>query len=210
MQWTRGTALDNWARLGLVARALKAVSNASVFLFLLLPLVVLSNCAGTLATFTGYEVLQETAVPTGNTDPVIYLAYGPDWWVLAVMVFAAAGLGSAWRGGIPRSLIGGAAAIGGLIALDGAISFFNPPNGVQDWSPNAANGGSAIGLAFGSVIVFELASLAARGWSEARRATANKGDWTALGCFATGMLVLIGLGVLALALLIFATGGCHC
>jgi hypothetical protein len=206
MQWTRGAALDNWAKLGLAARALKALSNGSVFLLLLLPLVVLSNCAGTVATFTGYGVLQETLVPTGNTDPVIYLTYGPDWWVVGMMVFAAAGLGSAWRGGILRSLIGGAAAIGGLVALDGAISFFNPPNEVQSWSPNAASGGSAIGLAFASVIVFELASLAARGWSEARRATDHKGDWTALGCFATGFAILLGLGVLAVAILTLATG----
>jgi hypothetical protein len=206
MQWTRGTALDKWAKLGLAARAFKALSNASVFLFLLLPLVVLSNCGGTLATFTGYGVLQETAVPTSNTDPIITIPFGPDWWVVGVMVFAAAGLGTAWRGGIPRSLIGGAAAIGGLIALDAAISFFNPPTDTQSWSPNASNGGFAIGLAFASVIVFELASLAARGWSEAKRATDHKGDWTALGCFATGFAILLGLGVLAVALLTLATG----
>jgi hypothetical protein len=201
--------MDNWARFGLVVRALKALSNASVFFSLLLPLVVLSNCGGTLATFTGYEALQETLVPTGNMDPVIYLTYGPDWWVLGVMVFAAAGLGSAWRGGIPRSLIGGAAAIGGLIALDGAISFFNPPTDLQSWSPNPGNGASGVGVAFGSVIVFELASIAARSWSEARRAK-DKGDWTALGCLATSLLILLGLVVLAFAVLVIATGGCRC
>jgi len=208
MQWTRGTAPDNWARVGLVARVLKALGNGSVFLFLLLPMVVLSNCGGTLATFTGYEALQETLVPTGNVDPVIYLTYGPDWWVLGVMVFAAAGLGSAWRGGIPRSLIGGAAAIGGLIALDGAISFFNPPTNLQSWSPNPGNGSAAVGAAFASVIVFELASIAARGWSEARRAT-GRGDWAALGCLATCLAFLLGLGVIVYVLTI-ATGGCHC
>ena len=210
MQWTRGAKLDNWAKVGLAARLLKAVSNASIFFFLTLPLVVLSNCGGTVAKFTGYEVLQGTAVPTSYTDPVTTITYGPDWWVVGLMVFAAAGLGSAWRGGIPRSLIGGAAAIGGLIALQAAIGFFNPPKDIDYWSPNAGDGASGIGLAFGSVIVFELVSLAARGWSEARRATDNKGDWTALGCFATSILVLIGLGVLALLLLAFATGGCHC
>ena len=209
MQWTRGAALDNWTRFGLVARALKALANASIFPFLLLPLVVLSNCGGTLAKFTGYEVLQETAVPTPYTEPLITLTYGPDWWVLGVMVFAAAGLGSAWRGGILRSLIGGGAAIGGLIALDGAISFFNPPTDVQSWSPNPGNGGDAIGLAFASVVVIELASIAARGWSEAKRAK-DKGDWTALGCLATSAAVLLGLGVLAFAVLIIATGGCQC
>ncbi len=209
MQWTRGTALDNWTRFGLVARALKALANASIFPFLLLPLVVLSNCGGTLAKFTGYEVLQESAVPTPYTEPLITLTYGPDWWVLGVMVFAAAGLGSAWRGGILRSLIGGAAAIGGLIGLDGAISFFNPPTDVPSWSPNPGNGGDAIGLAFASVVVIELASIAARGWSEAKRAK-DKGDWTALGCLATSAAVLLGLGVLAFAVLIIATGGCQC
>jgi hypothetical protein len=208
MQWTRGAALDNWARFGLAARALKALSNASVFLFLLLPLVALTNCGGTVATFTGYEALQETLVPTGNTDPVIYLTYGPDWWVLGVMVFAAAGLGSAWRGGIPRSLIGGAAAIGGLIALDGAISFFNPPGDLQSWSPNPGNGGAAVGAAFASVIVFELASIAARGWSEAKRAK-DKVDWAVLGCLATCLAIVLGLGVIVYVLAI-ATGGCHC
>src|SRR5712691_4732578 len=206
MQWTRGTAMDNWARFGLVARAVKVLGNASVFFFLLLPLVALSSCAGTVAKFTGYQVLQETAVPVPYSEPVITLAYGPDWWVLGVMVFAAAGLGSAWRGGIPRSLIGVAAAIGGLIALNGAISFFNPPSDLQYWSPEGAEGSGDIGLAFVSVIVVELASIAARSWSEARRAT-NKGDWTALGCLATSLLILIGLGVLALAVLIIATGG---
>src|SRR5438270_12815730 len=100
MQWTRGTAMDNWARLGLAARVLKALGNASVFLLLLLPLVVLSNCGGTVAEFTGYQVLQETAVPTGYTQPVITIGYGTDWWVLGIMIFAAAGLGSVWRGRI--------------------------------------------------------------------------------------------------------------
>ena len=206
MQWTRGTAMDNWARFGLVARAVKVLGNGSVFFFLLLPLVVLSSCAGTVAKFTGYQVLQETAVPVPYTDVFITRAYGPDWWVLGVMVFAAAGLGSAWRGGIPRSLIGVGAAIGGLIALNGAITFFNPPSDMADWSPELADGGGDIGLAFVSVIVVELASIAARSWSEARRAK-DKGDWTALGCLATSLSILIGLGVLALAVLIIATGG---
>ena len=199
-------ALDNWARFGLVARALKAFCNASVFLFLALPLVVLSSCAGTVAKFTGYQVLQETAVPVPYTDVFITRAYGPDWWVVGVMVFAAAGLGSAWRGGIPRSLIGVAAAIGGLIALDGAITFFNPPRDIQYWSPEWAEGSGDIGLAFVSVIVVELGSIAARSWSEARRAK-DRGNWTALGCLATSLLILTGLGVLALAVLIIATGG---
>src|SRR2546422_1019560 len=114
MQWTRGAALDRWARLGLAARVLKALSNASVFLLLLLPLVVLSNCGGTVAEFTGYQVLQET-----------------------------------------------------------------------------------------------VGSIGARGWSEARRAK-DKGMWTAVGCLATGLAILLGLGVLALAVLTIATGGCRC
>jgi hypothetical protein len=205
MQWTRGKALDSWGRFGLAARALKALTNASVFLFLLLPLVVLSNCGGTVAEFTGYGLLQENAVPTGYSDPIITLTYGPDWWVLGIMICAAAGLGTAWRGGIPRSLIGGAAALGGIISLQAAVSFFNPPADIQYWSPNAGGGGLAIGLAFASVIVLELASIAARAWSEARLVK-EKGDWTALGCFATGFAILIGLGVLAVALLTFATG----
>jgi hypothetical protein len=208
MQWTRGTALDNWAKFGLVARALKALSNLSVFLFLALPLVVLSTCGGTLAKFTGYEALQGTAVPTDNVQPTIYLTYGPDWWVLAVMVFAAASLGTAWRGGIPRSLIGGAAAIGGLVALDGAISFFNPPRDLQSWSPNPGNGGVAVGAAFASVIVLELASIAARSWLEAKRAK-DKGNWAALGCLATCLAILLGLGLIVYVLTI-ATGGCRC
>src|SRR5258707_6628347 len=174
MQWTRGTAMDNWVRFGLVARAVKVLGNASVFFFLLLPLVALSSCAGTVAKFTGYQVLQETAVPVPYTDVFSTRAYGPDWWVLGVMVFAAAGLGSAWRGGIPRSLIGVAAAIGGLIALDGAITFFNPPRDIQYWSPEWAEGSGDIGLAFVSVIVVELASIAARSWSEARRREGKK------------------------------------
>jgi hypothetical protein len=206
MEWKRGAAMDKWARFGLVARAVKVLGNGSVFLFLALPLVVLSSCAGTVAKFTGYQVLQETAVPVPYTDVFITRAYGPDWWVLAVMVFAAAGLGSAWSGGIPRSLIGGAAAIGGLIALNGAIAFFNPPSDIPYWSPELAEGGSDIGLAFVSIIVVELASIAARSWSEARRAK-DKGDWTALGCLATSLLILIGLGILAVAVLIIATGG---
>ena len=209
MQWTRGAALDRWARLGLAARVLKALSNASVFLLLLLPLVVLSNCGGTVAEFTGYQVLQETAVPTGYTQPLITLTYGPDWWVVAVMVFAAAGLGSAWRGGIPRSVIGGAAAIGGLISLQAAIDFFAPRNDIQYWSPVWGVGGEAIVVAFAFVIVIELGSIGARGWSEARRAK-DKGMWTAVGCLATGLAILLGLGVLALAVLTIATGGCRC
>jgi len=209
MQWTRGSALDNWARFGLAARIFKALANASVFLFLLLPLVAISSCGTTVAKFTGYEVLQETAVPSPYTEPLVTITYGPDWWVLGVMIFAAAGLGSAWRGGIPRSLIGGAAAIGGLIALQAAIGFFNPPSDIQTWSPVPDDGGSDIGLAFLSIIVVELASIAARSWSEARRAK-DKGDWTALGCLATSLLILIGLGILAVAVLIVATGGCHC
>jgi len=208
MQWTRGTALDNWARIGLVARALKALSNLSVFLFLALPLVAVSNCSGTMAKFTGYEALQGTAVATDNVQPTIYLTYGPDWWVLGVMIFAAAGLGSAWRGGVPRSLIGGAAAIGGLIALDRAISFFNPPTDFQSWSPSPDNGGAAVGSAFASVIVFELASIAARGWSEAKGAK-DKGNWAALGCLATCLAILLGLGVMVYVLTI-ATRGCGC
>ncbi|TMC04130.1 MAG: hypothetical protein E6J30_10090 [Chloroflexi bacterium] len=163
----------------------------------------------TVAKFTGYEVLQETAVPSPYTEPLVTITYGPDWWVLGVMIFAAAGLGSAWRGGIPRSLIGGAAAIGGLIALQAAIGFFNPPSDIQTWSPVWANGGDAIGLAFASVIVVELASIAARGWSEARRVK-DKGDWTAVGCLATSLAILLGLGVVAFAVLVIATGGCHC
>src|SRR5256714_2916197 len=147
MQWTRGAALDRWARLGLAARVLKALSNASVFLLLLLPLVVLSNCGGTVAEFTGYQVLQETAVPTGYTQPLITLTYGPDWWVVAVMVFAAAGLGSAWRGGIPRSVIGGAAAIGGLISLPAALDLFPPPDDIQYLSPVGGVRRGTIGLA---------------------------------------------------------------
>jgi hypothetical protein len=209
MQWTRGAAMDNWARFGLVARAVKVLGNASVFYFLLLPLVALSSCAGTVATFTGYQVLQETAVPVPYTELLITRAYGPDWWVLGVMVFAAAGLGSAWRGGIPRSLIGGAAAVGGLISLQAAITFFNPPSDIPYWSPEGANGSGAISLAFVSIIAVELASIAARSWSEARRAK-DKGGWATLGCFATGLLILLGLGVLAVAVLVIATGGCHC
>ena len=205
MQWTRGAALDNWAKVGLVARALKALSNASVFLFLLLPLVALSNCGGTVAKFTGYEALQGTEVPTGYQEPAIYLTYGPDWWVLGVMLFAAAGLGSAWRGGIPRSLIGGAAAIGGLIALQAAIGFFNPPKDIQYWTPESADGGSAIGLAFVGVVVLELASLAARSWYEVRRGgpqSPDVGDWTALGYVTTAFLILIGLAILGLVALV--------
>ncbi len=209
MQWTRGSARDNWARFGLAARVFKALANASVFLFLLLPLVAISSCGTTVAKFTGYGVLQETAVPTPYTEPLITITYGPDWWVLGVMIFAAAGLGSAWRGGIPRSLIGGAAAIGGLIALQAAIGFFNPPSDIQTWSPVPANGGAAVGLAFASVIVVELASIAARSWSEARRVK-DKGDWTAVGCLATSLAILLGLGVVAFAVLVIATGGCHC
>jgi len=209
MQWTRGSALDNWARFGLAARIFKALANASVFLFLLLPLVAISSCGTTVAKFTGYEALQETAVPSPYTEPLVTITYGPDWWVLGVMIFAAAGLGSAWRGGIPRSLIGGAAAIGGLIALQAAIGFFNPPSDIQTWSPVPANGGAAVGLAFASVIVVELASIAARGWSEARRVK-DKGDWTAVGCLATSLAILLGLGVVAFAVLVIATGGCHC
>jgi len=209
MQWTRGSALDNWARFGLAARVFKALANASVFLFLLLPLVAISSCGTTVAKFTGYEVLQETAVPSPYTEPLVTITYGPDWWVLGVMIFAAAGLGSAWRGGIPRSLIGGAAAIGGLIALQAAIGFFNPPSDIQTWSPVPANGGAAVGLAFASVIVVELASIAARGWLEARQVK-DKGDWTAVGCLATSLAILLGLGVVAFAVLVIATGGCHC
>src|SRR2546423_2916272 len=151
MQWTRGAALDRWARLGLAARVLKALSNASVFLLLLLPLVVLSNCGGTVAEFTGYQVLQETAVPTGYTQPLITLTYGPDWWVVAVMVFAAAGLGSAWRGGIPRSVIGGAAAIGGPVSPPAAVDFLAPRNDTPYWSPVRGVGRAAnlLALAFG-------------------------------------------------------------
>src|SRR5260221_5800125 len=193
MQWTRGAAMDNWSRFGLASRAVKALGNSSIFLFLLLPLVVLSSCAGTVAKLTGYQVLQAPAVPVPYTDVFITRAYGPDWWVLGVMVFAAAGLGSAWRGGIPRSLIGGAAAIGGLISLFEAITFFNPPSDIPYWSPEWAEGGDAIGLAFVSVIVVELGSIAARSWSEARRAK-DKADLTALGCLATSALILIGLG----------------
>src|SRR5260370_15980251 len=117
MQWTRGTAMDNWVRFGLVARAVKVLGNASVFYFLLLPLVALSSCAGTVAKFTGYQVLQETAVPVPYTDVFITRAYGPDWWAVGVMVFAAARLGSAWRGSIPPSLICVAPAIGRLLSL---------------------------------------------------------------------------------------------
>src|SRR5439155_19553542 len=184
MQWTRGSALDNWARFGLAARIFKALANASVFLFLLLPLVAISSCGTTVAKFTGYEALQETAVPSPYTEPLVTITYGPDWWVLGVMIFAAAGLGSAWR--IPRSLIGGGAAIGGLIALQAAIGFFNPPSDIQTWSPVPADGGAAVGLAFASVIVVELASIAARGWSEARRGK-GKGDWTVGGRLATSL-----------------------
>ena len=99
MQWIRGSGRDNWARFGLAARVFKALANASVFLFLLLPLVAISSCGTTVAKFTGYEVLQETAVPSPYTEPLVTITYGPDWWVLGVMIFAAAGLGSAWRGG---------------------------------------------------------------------------------------------------------------
>jgi hypothetical protein len=206
MQWTPGTAMDNWAKLGLAARGLKALGNGSVFLFLLLPLVALNNCGGTVATFTGYQALQETLVPTTYMEPVVYIPYGPDWWVVGVMVFAAAGIGSAWRGGIPRSLIGGALAIGGLIVLNAAIGFFNPPNGIEYWSPQPGKGGLATGFAFASVIVFELASIAARGWSEAKRSGASRGDWTAMGCLATIVAVILGLIVLVLAVLTLATG----
>ena len=209
MQWTRGTAMDNWARLGLAARVLKALSNASVFLFLLLPLVMLSNCGGTVAQFTGYRVLQETAVPTGYTEPLITITYGPDWWVLGIMIFAAVGLGSAWRGGIPRSLIGLAAAIGGVISLQAAIGFYNPPSDIQYWSPVWAGGAEAIVVAFASVIVIELASIGARGWSEARRAK-DKVSWTLLGVVATGLAILLGLGVLAFGVLFLAAVGCPC
>src|SRR2546429_5916271 len=174
MQWTRGSALDNWARFGLAARVFKALANASVFLFLLLPLVGISSCGTTVAKFTGYEVLQETAVPSPYTEPLVTITYGPDWWVLGVMIFAAAGLGSAWRGGIPRSLIGGGAAIGGLIALQAAIGFFNPPSDIQTWSPVPADGGGDIGLGFLFIVVVELASTAARSWSEARRASRTR------------------------------------
>src|SRR5260221_14729757 len=159
MQWTRGAAMDNWSRFGLASRAVKALGNSSIFLFLLLPLVVLSSCAGTVAKFTGYQVLQDTAVPVPYTDVFITRAYGPDWWVLGVMVFAAAGLGSAWRGGIPRPLIGVAAAIGGLIALGGAVTLFNPPRDNQDWSPQWAEGSGGIGVAFLSLIAFGPASV---------------------------------------------------
>ncbi len=125
------------------------------------------------------------------------------------MIFAAAGLGSAWRGGIPRSLIGGAAAVSGLIALQAAIGFFDPPTDVQaGWSPEPANGGVAIGAAFASVIVFELASIAARSWSEAR-GTRDRGEWTAIGCVATSFAILLGLALIVYVLTI-ATGGCRC
>ena len=132
MRWPPAGAIDNSARFGLAARVLKALANASIFLFLALPFVVLSNCGGDVASFTGYQALGGVSVPiTNEMQPPVYINYGPDWWIAGLIILAAVGLASAWRGGVAWSLAGLGAAITSFIVLQAAVGFFNSPANFQ-------------------------------------------------------------------------------
>jgi hypothetical protein len=77
---------------------------------------------------------------------------------------------------------------------------------MQYYSGEAGSGGSAIGLVFFGGLVVDLVWVSARSWSEYRGKRAvpesNRGEWLALALAATFFLALIGLGILALGVLI--------
>ena len=194
-----------WSLLGPAARVVKALANASVFYWLALPLVVLSTCGGSIGQVTGYQALEHgltiSGLPFGLPGDVA--SFGPDWWVIAVMVFATAGIASALRGGVIGSAAGLGCAIAGWISINGAVSFYNPaPSLHVGWSPMNGDGGDAIELVFFGVGLIELGYMSGRSWYEVRHSkdSPNRGDWYALGCFTTAFLILIALPVLLLLL----------
>lgn len=204
MEWRRGREDNGWTRFGLVLRGFKALTSASIFYFLALPLVTLATCSGPNLQYTGYDALRGVSIPAAqvNLPPGAHSNPGPDWWIAGIIVLALVGIGSAWRGGLLGSVIGLVGGIAGLIVLQPAIGFFEPPPSSQYWTPEAASGGNGIGIAFFGVIVTELGALATRSFYETRAdrhpPSAHKGEWYALGCLTSGFLVLIGIGILAL------------
>jgi len=196
----------------LVVRVLKGVGHASIFLFLALPLVTLNTCAGPIAEFSGYQALTGVTVPAAafGLSPTDIPDYGHDWWVAGLMVLALVGIGAALRGGLPGALIGVGVGVAGLISLQPAISFFNPPpGGMRYWSSESGSGGNGIGIVFFGVLIVDLVWVATRSGSEYRRTehapASNRGDWFALALASISFLVLIGLGLLAVGVLVLLT-----
>jgi hypothetical protein len=123
-------------------------------------------------------------------------------------LFAVVGIASAWRGGLLWSAVGLGAAILGLIVLQSAVGFFNPPPQYQYWSADSSDGGSWIFLAFCAAAIADIASMSARSWYEMRRSkdptTPHIAGWTVLGLVTTGLLILAGLGIVAGVILALA------
>lgn len=201
-----------WKWLGLSVRAVKGLVNGLNFLWLALPLVSLQVCGTTIAQRTGYEALQGgLVVPEDMSTPVGPVAtYGQDWWVIGIAVFAIVGIGAAIRGGLLGAAIGLGSAILGLIALWASLSFYSPPASSQlGWSPNAADGGTAIGLSFFSTGMLDLGYMTVHSWYEVRRdkQSPNRGDWIALRIGSTFFFGVLALGAILVGWIDLSTKG---
>jgi hypothetical protein len=165
-----------------------------------------------VAEFSGYQALAGVTVPAAafNLPPTGVPNYGHDWWVVGLMILALVGIGAAVRGGLPGALMGVGVGVGGLILLQAAISFFNPPpGGMAYWSSYSGSGGNGIGIVFFGALILDLVWVATRSVSEYRRTEpapqSNRGDWFALALASISFLVLIGLGLLTLGMLVLWT-----
>jgi hypothetical protein len=194
----------------LLARGVKGLGHASTFWLLALPFVLFSTCGGPEAEYTGYEALR--GIPFRATDwglrPGEFSGFGPDWWVAGIMVIALLAIGAAVWGGVRGALAGIALAVAGTVCVTEAVSFFQPPPAAEPWSPEFASGSSYIALLYVGSILVDLGWLAGKSWAVVRRGRGKqfpyRGAWIALGILSTGVLALIGLGVLG-ALLALAT-----
>jgi hypothetical protein len=193
-------------------RVTKGVSLGSIFLLLAMPLVAFSTCSGTMAETSGYQALVGAPFPATafGIQPHQYPDYGPDWWVVGIMLLALVGIGTAWWGGLKGASVGLGVAIAGLVVLQPAIGFFGTPPNTAYWSADPGSGGFLIGLVFVVSAFLDLGWISWRSWWEIRRPQKDpqpdRGDWWALGLGATAFLIPIGAALVVVAIFAIAQG----
>jgi hypothetical protein len=198
----------------MAARLVKALGHGSIFAWLGMSLVSLSNCGGSVVEYTGYEALRGVPFPAGAFQIAVgeYPDFGHDWWVAGVMALAVFGIGSAVLGGVRGAFVGIGVSIAGLVVLSQAVGFFADPTG-QSWTPQYAAGSSTIADIYVGSVVLDLAWMAVRSIAEVRRTkrtpSSDRAEWLALAIFSVSFLSLIslaGLGLVGLILMLRASG----
>src|SRR5207249_3832047 len=137
--------------------------------------------------YSGYQALAGVSFPAAQFQlpQGQYPDFGHDWWIAGLVLLALVGVASAWLGGVKGAFLGLGASIAGVVVMQPALQFFDPPETVRYWSPETANGGTAMLLVYFASAALDLVWMFGKSWSMVGRGRGarnpDRGDWVALG-----------------------------